>query len=536
MAQSYIGLWDFNNRDLTATVGPNMTYADGAGGATEQATAFGSTLELSIPDIGGSNAVVMAFGANTNGMGYLAPPPTSGNGEGSLVNNWSLIFDVFYPAGSAGTIRPISDSDPVNPVYPGPEFVVFATGGIGIPGGAAFGNVTAGLWHRVAIVNTPATITFYVDGTQVGTTLGAGVDQRFALAASDNLLLFGSTQADAAPGYVNSVQLRNTALTSGQVAALGGPSGAGIPEVLPPVPSFVEKWTPSAAVASRNTPVGAMINRGETTINTGSIGLKLDNTALTELQVTENGGLITVLKTNLAPFAPGTTHSLELTYTDSLQGARTFTHQFKAALLWEDFEELALQDSVEEPTSGTNVWTPVPPAGWTVDNSGVPGYGDPENDGRTEWAGWTFAKKSFWISAAENQTRDQFTLGTGVLAIADPDEWDDATHPTTDENGNSLYYNTFLKTPPIDLTGMASNTVFVKFDSSWRPEGFDDWGGTNNQTGTITVSHDGGAPIEILHYDSQTGGPYYKPDSQNEPVFLQLANPAGATNMVLTFD
>jgi hypothetical protein len=533
MAQSYVGLWDFNSRDLTATVGPNMTYAD-AGGATEQATRFGSTTELSIPDIAGSNAVVMAFAANTNGMGYLAPTPSGGNGEGSLVNNWTLIFDVFYPSSSAGSLRPISDSDPVNPVYPGPEFAVFAAGGIGIPGRAAFGNVTAGAWHRIAIVNTAATITFYIDGSPVGGSEGGGVDGRFALAPSENLLLFGTIQTDAAPGYVNSVELRNAALTSGQVAALGGPSGAGIPETIPPVPSFVEKWTPPGAVANRNTPVGAVINRGETTINTDSIGLKLDAVPLTQLQITENAGLVTVLKTGLAPFSPGTSHTLELTYTDSLHGAQTNTHQFKAALFWEDFEELTLQDSVEEPVSGTNVWTPVPPSEWTVDNSRMPGYGDPENDGRTEWAGWTFAKKSFWISA-DNQTRDQFTLGTGVLAIADPDEWDDAAHPTTDENGNSLYYYSFLKTPPIDITGMTANAVFVKFDSSWRPEGFDDWGGTNNQTGTLTVSYDGGPPIEILHYDSQEGGPFYKPDSQNEPVFLQLSNPTGATNMVLTF-
>src|SRR5262247_2197769 len=69
------GQWDFENGDLTATVGSALTYVDGAGGATQLGTQFGTTTALGIPDINGTPANVMKFPIATNGMGYLMPDP-----------------------------------------------------------------------------------------------------------------------------------------------------------------------------------------------------------------------------------------------------------------------------------------------------------------------------------------------------------------------------------------------------------------------------------------------------------------------------
>jgi hypothetical protein len=530
------GQWDFDSTSLAATVGSAMTYLDGPGGATATQTAFGSSATFGIALIQGTNAGVMKFPACTQPMGFGMPTPAGGNGGGSLVNDYTLILDVLYPAASSGSARPIIQTDD-GILTPAADFVINASSQIGSAEGPFFGQIQSDTWHRIGFVvqGSLQQIRFYIDGAFVGTrSIPEPYDSRFALSPSGIVGLFNNNNADAATGYVNSVQVRDVVLTPGQMAAMGGPSAAGIPQEIPTVPSFVERWTPSGPSANRITDVGAVINPGDTTIDTSTISLRLDGAVQTPLSIINSGAAIVVLKPEAGPLAAGTTHTLVLSYSDSGAGTKLFTNRFKAALLFEDFEGLVLTNAVEEPNGMTNAWTPTPPRSWVTNHSGMPGYGDPATDGRREWAGWTFAKKSFWL-ASDNQTRDQFLLGTGVLAIADPDEWDDATHPTFDTNGNALYFNSFLTTPGVSLAGVATNSVFIKFDSSWRPEGFDDWGGTNNQTATVTVSYNNGTPIEILHWDSQEGGPFFHPDSQNEPVFLRLNNPAGATNLVVAF-
>ena len=109
----------------------------------------------------------------------------------------------------------------------------------------------------------------------------------------------------------------------------------------------------------------------------------------------------------------------------------------RLVLLNEDFNSLALGPAVDETVAGDANWTKTPPAGWSIDDTGVPGVGT-DNDGVTEWAGWSFATVDFWNKAG-GQNRDQFKKGTGAVAIADSDEWDDKGH----EPGNMA---TYLKT------------------------------------------------------------------------------------------
>src|SRR5262245_963201 len=65
------------------------------------------------------------------------------------------------------------------------------------------------------------------------------------------------------------------------------------------------------------------------------------------------------------------------------------------AIFREDFEELSLGPNVEETLTGAHVWTKTPPAGWTTDDSKMPGVSDPARNGITEWAGWSFANKDW---------------------------------------------------------------------------------------------------------------------------------------------
>jgi hypothetical protein len=197
-------------------------------------------------------------------------------------------------------------------------------------------------------------------------------------------------------------------------------------------------------------------------------------------------------------------------------------------LFAEDFEGLPLGPNVDESLTGAKVWTKTAPPGWTIDDTGIPGVGDPTQDGVTEWAGWSFANRVWWTTAAEDQNRSQFTLGIGTVAIADPDEWDDQAHV---DSASAGWYKTFMSTAPIDVSGVTSGSVVLTFSSSWRPEYDSDY----HQTGNLKVSFDGGDPVQLFLWESNTGSKNFKPDSTNETVTINIDIPAGAKNMVLTF-
>ncbi len=206
------------------------------------------------------------------------------------------------------------------------------------------------------------------------------------------------------------------------------------------------------------------------------------------------------------------------------------TRAFERAVLFaEDFEGLALGPNVDEELAGDAVWTDTPPDGWSIDESGIPGIGLDATDGVTEWAGWAFTDKEWWIAAAEDQDRSLFELGIGTVAVADPDEWDDAERLPIPISADP--YDTWLSTPAIDIAGAEAGTLELKFDSSWRPE-FDD---NYHQTANITASFDGGEPVVVMLWESDESSANYKPYATNETVIVNLDNPAEAKKLVLTF-
>ena len=187
-------------------------------------------------------------------------------------------------------------------------------------------------------------------------------------------------------------------------------------------------------------------------------------------------------------------------------------------IMWERGGEAEVEFSQILSEATPDVWTNVPPAGVTVDNSQMaPG-------GVTEWQGWGFADPDFWVTVAGDQRRSEFTLASGVTAIADPDEWDDLDSPT--DGGGT--FNSFMSLPAISLDGTAASLVF---DSSWRPE-FDD---NFHQSASVTVSYDGGDPVTLLLWLSDSSSPDFKDAATNETVTVALNNPAGASSAVITF-
>ena len=513
--------WDFDSGDLSATVGGDALSFRNTQGSSE----FGTTTSFGIADINGEEAAVLQVPKTTFGDGYGFP---SGIG---IHDSWTLIMDIYYPADSSGKARGVLD---LFGSTPGAEFGLDGANTLTHLGRGA-GTVRPETWHRIAWVTDfeAFQVRKYIDGRLVGS--GSVTDLDFdggRLSIDSSALLFSDDSDNAVAqtelGFVNSIQFRAEVLSNEQMIAIGGPAAAGIPEELPAVPSFIVEWMPRGDVAPLDTLLGAVINQGDATIDQSSVELTVDGQALTP-SVSLDGDIVTISAAPSAPFGIGTSHSLTLSFVDDADGLKTWTRDFTAALFFQDFEGLELEDSVDEGLAAEAVWTRAnAPEGWVVDDSGVPGAGDLENDGVTEWAGWSFANKDWWTETAGDQRRSEFSRGVGNVAIADPDEWDDTTHLDSAENG---WFETWMTTPEIDLTAVDPSSLFLKFDSSWRPE-FDD---NYHQSAEITVSYDGGDPQQVLLWLSDGSSPNFKDAATNESVILDLENPAGASSMVLNF-
>ncbi len=185
------------------------------------------------------------------------------------------------------------------------------------------------------------------------------------------------------------------------------------------------------------------------------------------------------------------------------------------ALLDEDFEGVAgsLQTAVDENIPASILgWTHTTPPGWSIDNSNMPA-----TPGTTEWQGWSFTTKTFWV-AADTQGRENFTLATNIIAVADPDEWDD-----TNSAANSGNFDSVLLSPSIAIA--AGQTTYLSFNSHYRQEDF--------QIAEFAISWDGGPDQVLLRYDNNPTSDNLGGDVQNRKVELIIPAPANASNLVL---
>ncbi|MFF0966033.1 phosphocholine-specific phospholipase C [Streptomyces sp. NPDC003703] len=185
-------------------------------------------------------------------------------------------------------------------------------------------------------------------------------------------------------------------------------------------------------------------------------------------------------------------------------------------LLAEDFESLApaLAPAADLSRPGLLGWTPTAPKGWTVTNApGMP-------QGTRELQGWTFLSKQFWFPGG--QDRPAFSRSLGVVAVADPDDWDDTGSPS----GRGRFDST-LTSPAVALPA-GTATLHLGFDSHYRQE--------SPQEAEVTVEFDSGEKVQLLHYSSAaTGNTNLGKDQENRLVTLSCPVPAGATSVKANF-
>ncbi len=232
------GQWDFDRGDLSASLGQDLEYGDGPGGPMATFSSFGTTASFGIPDPSSGPARVMKYTRNENPpdnyvQGYTMHHGIAPNGGGTLVNQWTLITDIFYPDLHQGDqysafieIQNSVESDAdlaVHEESPG-------VGGIGISGRYP-GNLTQGQWHKVVFAVdmslTPGVITKFIDGVKAADQTdadGSGLDGRFALGDVAHLFSDGGHDNEVNTYYVDDVQIRDGKLGDAEIAALQTPT------------------------------------------------------------------------------------------------------------------------------------------------------------------------------------------------------------------------------------------------------------------------------------------------------------------------
>lgn len=198
--------------------------------------------------------------------------------------------------------------------------------------------------------------------------------------------------------------------------------------------------------------------------------------------------------------------------------AVTVGPDLRGHLLAEDFESLL---PLLAPAADLNVpkdllgWTRTPPEGWRVVNA-------PEMPaGTEEETGWSFMAKQFWF-AADSQDRETFTRGLGIVAVADPDGWDDTGDP--ESRGR---FDSRLISPAVTIPA-GTTTLHLAFDSHYRQE--------EPQEAEITAEFDTGERRRLLHYSSAaSGNDNAGRDRQNQLVALSCRVPTDATRVTFTF-
>ena len=243
--------WDFDNGNLAATLGHDLQYIDGTLASRYQ---FGTTTQFSIPDIGGKAARVIHIPwnddteADANGvifkrLGLRVNHGLGANG-GSLtnkLNQYTLIMDLLWGTDGPKNFGSILQTHDLGNPTDGDMFWRASDGSYGKGCCSLYDaidpahNHKRGEWARVVfsvdLASTPRKVAKFVNGFKHREDVigdGNAVDSRFAL--PPEFFMFGDgDDNERTDCYVNSLQIRQGAMTDEEVAALGGATDFGIP-------------------------------------------------------------------------------------------------------------------------------------------------------------------------------------------------------------------------------------------------------------------------------------------------------------------
>jgi len=257
----------------------NLRATLGAGtldyyGASSGLVLFGTASSFGLPALPGGDASVMQFPAFSPSQGLSFDTASEPSGGGSMVNQYTMIWDVLYPNVGAVGFACLYQADGTN--ASDGEVFIRNDGGIGVHG-QYHGKVNSNQWHRIAVVVDLVTqkMAKYVDGEHVGTQdLSSAVDGRHALHAAGaalQTLLLTDNDNETNDGYINCFYFVDQLLSDSDIAEFGGPHADGVIAAAVvragnPYPAdeaddvardVVLSWTPGKTAVTRDVYFGA---------------------------------------------------------------------------------------------------------------------------------------------------------------------------------------------------------------------------------------------------------------------------------------
>jgi len=430
----------FANEDIAPDYGSADVFLDGFGfrsPAIFNDSAIALASQFGIDGPAGEDIPVLDYAAYAPAEGIQVDRPALSGDLSSYTAIWDLRVDDL--PGFQGLFQTDTSQSGDG------ELFIRSDGGIGINGDYD-GTVIPNTWHRLVITvedqgDGTAILSKYLDGAFLDSqSVSAG---RFTIDQTTGFLLLTDNDNETSPGYLAHFGLSEEVLGAAAIAALGGADGdgpfdapaAGATKTL--TLQFDSSWRPfdnqTAVITALVDGVASEIFRYDSS-NTTDAGQR-NETVTVAFDVPADAAEIELAFQYLDADNDWWWAIDNISLSDD--GGTIFAEDFDG--LTPDLQPAA-DEAIDPAVLG---WTHTTPAGWTRDVDAP--------QGTTEWQGWSFATPTFWTSA-DGQQRTDFTLGTGVIAIADGDEWDDF-------NGGSVAgddFNTVLTTPAIDLGGAGS--------------------------------------------------------------------------------
>lgn len=226
------GQWDFNGT-LAGTIGSQLVLM-GDTSLENQKIKFGTTTSFGLPGINGPIANVAripAFNASHSLRFFSNIFPENIAGGLSCDNTYSLIYDLLIPSGKNEYTSLLQTSN--NNSDDGDFFINGAANKVGVSGNYS-GGFRDSSWIRLALTFDlfREKLVIFIDGNFVNEiNIKNGINGRFCLnnnwgIQSSNF--FSDNDGETSVLFVSSIQLRNYAMTSEEIKALGNAKAAKI--------------------------------------------------------------------------------------------------------------------------------------------------------------------------------------------------------------------------------------------------------------------------------------------------------------------
>lgn len=525
-AANLVGLWQFENAGgpEQATVG-NDLIVNGSPAAVPGVAA-------------GDDAVAMGVGDSFS-LNHGIPA----NGGGALVNQYTIIYDVFLPSASDGTWRSLLQTASGTGDNDG-DYFLSPGGAVGVAAISYSGNsLSSGSWYRIVfsadIGASPSFRTTVISaaGTVLWTFQHANqsLDGRHALypaGGGDIMHFFADENGEDNELHVTQLALFDGALTRAEAEALGAPNTD--VAAFNAAPDIVEGTSVSLDAELNGSEVTLTLNASDGDGDTltwsvaqapvpGSARIISQTSAQCQVGYTPAAGYIggDTVVIEVTDGDKSDTVTVNVTVSSPLAGDVVFYFEdFDAASLLP--EQTAGAERRMPSGDGSPVWSTPAGSGLGL-TSGPDSFLNDPGDRILEFTGFNLARTDFWSNGDDQGRSAAFAPGANVIAVADSDEFSDGGG--TGGGGVEDEFNVFLRTPVINLPADADlSRLELRFLSSFRLE--------QNETSRVNVYLNGAASPTVSLAVPNSGT---APAAPVAYTLADLGNPSPGDTILIEF-